>query len=252
MKLCIVEFQSQPIRITGTWDNPLFVLADVCKVLGLSNPSDVAKTLDSTDVSLDSIYTLGGEQQLLTVTESGLYQLIFQSRKPEAKTFKRWVTAETLPAIRKTGRYELPKIKPRPNKALKQRVIDAKNRLKTHINSLPRADLLTDDMKVFMDIYRAILQTLWGMNIDAAQSHLGLKDNHHRYSGNWWQYLDDENLLAFALFLENVPEWVDSLADAANQVSTHGEYWITSTGFERPTLRRGEIKIPEKPLLLIA
>ncbi|WP_299414817.1 BRO family protein [Acaryochloris sp. IP29b_bin.148] len=252
MKPSIASFNGEQIRIGGTWDNPLFVLADVCKVLGLSNPSKVAQTLRDNQKGITTGYTLGGEQQLLTITESGLYQVIFQSRKPIAEAFQDWVTAEVLPVIRKTGRYERPRVKPLPNKVLKQRVIDAKSRLKAYINSLPREGPLTDDMKTFMHIYRAVSQTLWGMDIDAAQSHLGLKDNQHRYAGKWWHYLDDENLLAFAIFLGNTPEWIDSLADTANQVSTHGEYWITSTGFERPTLRRGEIKIPEKPLFLIA
>ena len=65
----------------------------------------VAGSLDERDKGVSSTYTLGGKQQVTTVNESGLYDVIFQSRKPEAKRFRRWVTNEVLPAIRKTGAY---------------------------------------------------------------------------------------------------------------------------------------------------
>ena len=64
--------------------------------------------LDDDEKGVSSIDTLGGNQQLSTINESGLYSLILTSRKPEAKKFKKWVTAEVLPAIRKTGRYVAP------------------------------------------------------------------------------------------------------------------------------------------------
>lgn len=81
------------------------MLTDVCEVLELSNSRKVASSLDERDRGVTSSYTLGGKQQVTTVNESGLYDVIFQSRKPEAKRFRRWVTNEVLPAIRKTGAY---------------------------------------------------------------------------------------------------------------------------------------------------
>lgn len=85
---------------------PWFVAADVCSALGIANPSSSTGLLDEDEKGLHSVDTLGGLQLLGIVSESGLYSLILRSRRPEAKAFKKWVTAEVLPAIRRTGRYE--------------------------------------------------------------------------------------------------------------------------------------------------
>ncbi|QYB01437.1 phage antirepressor KilAC domain-containing protein [Rhodococcus sp. USK10] len=85
---------------------PGFVLADACKILGLSNPTMAARSLDPADLSTAEVSSYSGQRRTVNiVNESGLYELVFQSRKPEAKKFRRWVTAEVLPAIRKTGTY---------------------------------------------------------------------------------------------------------------------------------------------------
>lgn len=84
---------------------PWFVAADVCRALGLNNTAMALERLDEDEKGVSSIHTLGGEQQMTIVSESGLYSLILGSRKPEAKRFKRWVTGEVLPSIRKTGAY---------------------------------------------------------------------------------------------------------------------------------------------------
>lgn len=78
----------------------------MCEVLDIANPRDETSRLERDDVgTTDTIDRLGRSQQVSTVNESGLYDVIFQSRKPEAKRFRRWVTNEVLPAIRKTGAY---------------------------------------------------------------------------------------------------------------------------------------------------
>ena len=85
---------------------PWVVLSDVCKILGLSNPTKVANSIDKDDLTIIQVTdNLGRIQKVNAVNESGLYQVIFQSRKPEAKKFKKWVTGEVLPAIRKHGLY---------------------------------------------------------------------------------------------------------------------------------------------------
>jgi prophage antirepressor-like protein len=86
---------------------PWFVAADVCAALELDHTA--LRRLDDDEKGRDSIPTLGGEQSVGIVNESGLYSLVLGSRKPEAKQFKRWVTSEVLPAIRKTGQYVAPK-----------------------------------------------------------------------------------------------------------------------------------------------
>ena len=82
---------------------PRFVAADVCRALGLGNSSMAVSKLDEDEKGISSIDTLGGEQKLGIVNEPGLYTLVLSSRKPEAKAFKRWITHEVIPAIRKTG-----------------------------------------------------------------------------------------------------------------------------------------------------
>lgn len=95
--------------ITDNQGEPLFVLKDVCDALDLGNNREVARRLDSDGVSTtDVIDNLGRKQQTNVVTEAGLYEVIFMSRKPEAKAFKRWVTHEVLPSIRKRGGYLTP------------------------------------------------------------------------------------------------------------------------------------------------
>ncbi|MEU2106425.1 BRO family protein [Nocardia sp. NPDC019255] len=84
-----------------------FVAADVCRVLGHSNPSVAVAGLDDDERGLRIVETPSGAQQMVTVTEAGLYTLIIRSRKPEAKKFRRWVTHEVLPAIRRTGNYSI-------------------------------------------------------------------------------------------------------------------------------------------------
>lgn len=95
------------IRTVGTSEQPLFCAADVCKALGYSNGRDaVARHCDEDDVvKHDTIDNLGRNQQTTFVNESGLYSLIMGSKLESAKEFKRWVTGEVLPSIRKQGGY---------------------------------------------------------------------------------------------------------------------------------------------------
>lgn len=93
------------IRTADTADNPMFCLSDVCKSLGLS-AKGVNQRLDDEVISNYPIKdSLGRTQQALFVNEDGLYDVILDSRKPEARQFRKWVTSEVLPAIRKTGGY---------------------------------------------------------------------------------------------------------------------------------------------------
>lgn len=98
------------IRVTtDEQGEPLFVLKDICSVLEIGNPSDVARRLDEDGVdTIEVIDNLGRTQKTNVITEAGLYEVIFMSRKPEAKAFRRWVTSEVLPSIRKHGMYATP------------------------------------------------------------------------------------------------------------------------------------------------
>lgn len=84
---------------------PMFVAKDVCTALGLGNSRQALARLDDDEKGVISTDTPGGVQQMQAVNEAGLYVLVLSSRKPEAKAFKRWVTHEVLPALRRSGGY---------------------------------------------------------------------------------------------------------------------------------------------------
>ena len=102
------DFQPNRLRVVMRDGEPWFVAADVCDALGLDNNRQAMTRLDDDEKGVISNDTPGGKQGVTVINESGLYSLIMGSRKPEAKKFRKWVTAEVLPAIRKTGRYEAP------------------------------------------------------------------------------------------------------------------------------------------------
>ena len=93
------------VRTAGTADNPMFCLADVCQAIGITNARNVKSRLDEEDVHLVDTPTNGGTQQITFVTESGLYDVIIRSDSEQAKPFRKWVTSEVLPSIRKHGMY---------------------------------------------------------------------------------------------------------------------------------------------------
>ena len=88
---------------------PWFVAADVAKVIDVQNIRRNLESLDDDEKGVYNLYTLGGNQNLTTVNESGLYALIIRSHKPEAKAFRKWITSEVIPSIRKTGSYSITK-----------------------------------------------------------------------------------------------------------------------------------------------
>lgn len=87
---------------------PWFVLKDVCVALGVTNDRNVAARLDTDEKGARLMDTLGGPQEMTVINESGLYSVILRSDKPKARTFRKWVTSEVLPAIRREGAYVLP------------------------------------------------------------------------------------------------------------------------------------------------
>lgn len=110
------SFSTQALRVILRDGEPWFVAADVCAAMDLRDTSMVCSRLDDDERGTHTVGTPSGQQEMTIINESGLYSLILTSRKPEAKKFKKWVTSEVLPAIRKTGRYVAPLAQP-PAKA---------------------------------------------------------------------------------------------------------------------------------------
>lgn len=100
------NFGKQQVRTLLIDDQPWFVANDVSAALQYSEASAMTRHLDDDEKGLSIVQTLGGDQEMLVINESGLYSAVLRSRKAEAKRFKKWVTAEVLPAIRKHGLYE--------------------------------------------------------------------------------------------------------------------------------------------------
>lgn len=111
-QLSTFNFEQSSIRVIAVNNEPWFVAKDVCSAIGLSNSRMALLALDDDEKGVSSTYTLGGEQDLAIVSESGMYTLILRCRDAVKKgsvphRFRKWVTAEVLPQIRKTGRYQV-------------------------------------------------------------------------------------------------------------------------------------------------
>ena len=142
-------YKNSPVRIVEKGGEPWFVAKDVCDILALGNPRSSIALLDEDERGVHSMDTPSGKQEMGIISEAGLYSLILRSRKPEAKAFKRWVTHEVLPSIRKTGAYLSPGMSNEQVKALvatleeeMYRRIQAENRLaklEAHAEELARS-----------------------------------------------------------------------------------------------------------------
>jgi anti-repressor protein len=105
----IFNFKGQDLRIILLNEQPYFVAKDVCEILEIKNSRDALSRLDDDEKDAVGLTdTIGRNQKMAVVNESGLYELIFASRKPETKLFKKWVKQEVLPSIRKHGAYMTP------------------------------------------------------------------------------------------------------------------------------------------------
>ncbi|MCO4330263.1 BRO-N domain-containing protein [Staphylococcus hyicus] len=107
-ELQIFNFEDLPVRTLTVDEEPFFVGKDVAEILGYSNTRDALyRHVDGEDKDVVKLDTLGGKQSQTVINESGLYSLIFSSKLESAKRFKRWVTSEVLPQLRRTGTYSV-------------------------------------------------------------------------------------------------------------------------------------------------
>lgn len=104
-QLQIFDFNQAPVRVIDQGGQPWFVAADVCQVLGLSNVTEALRGLDEDELTSELLNSDTQGRTMRLISESGLYALIFKSRKAVAKAFRKWVTSEVLPEIRRVGSY---------------------------------------------------------------------------------------------------------------------------------------------------
>lgn len=138
-------YNSAQVRTIEKNGEPWFVLKDVCDVLGLDSTHKVADRLDEDEKGRNSIPTPGGKQEMTIINESGLYNVVLRSDKPEAKPFRKWVTAEVLPTIRKTGSYSVKSEK--QSKALAIKEMNAKVRLSNQFLKLAKIETISTECK---------------------------------------------------------------------------------------------------------
>ena len=102
-----VSFNEKNIRVIGSYNEPWFVAKDICNILELKNITETMKMIPEKWRGSEKLNTFGGEQNMIIISEAGLYKLIMRSNKPVAQKFQEYVCEEILPSIRKTGQYKL-------------------------------------------------------------------------------------------------------------------------------------------------
>lgn len=106
--LQVFGFEGRNVRVVEKDGSPWWVLRDVCDILEISNSRNVSDRLDDDEKGVRQMDTPGGMQEMTIINESGLFSSILRSDKPDAKRFRKWITSEVLPSIRKTGSYGIP------------------------------------------------------------------------------------------------------------------------------------------------
>lgn len=144
------------IRTAGTADEPLFCLVDICKALEL-NASQVVRRLDSTVFSKHPAQTGFGVKEINFVNEDGLYDVILDSRKPEAKAFRKWVTSEVLPSIRKTGGYIAAKADESPEVIMARALRVADDTIRRQQAQLQAANDTIDEQRGLIDMQDGVI-----------------------------------------------------------------------------------------------
>ena len=136
------DYNGLQVRMVEKDGETWWVLSDVCRVLELSDTRRTAKRLDEDELTRLRLHSGGQSREMYAINESGLYNVILRSDKPQAKPFRKWVTSEVLPTIRKTGQYNA-----KPNKALEIKETNARVRLSNAFLKLAKVDTLSSEYK---------------------------------------------------------------------------------------------------------
>lgn len=218
------------VRTAVVNDEPMFCLIDICKALEVKNATDVAKRLDEDELTRLNLGSRAGETNF--ITESGLYAVILRSDKPNAKKFRKWVTSEVLPSIRKTGSYGMPKttggqiqLLAQGYTELEQKVNDIKDDVSELKENVPLYSCDIDEIQ--RHVKRRVVNILGGKQSEA------YRDNsirHKTFSDIWTQlkreygcvstyksikrkYIDDVHEFIDCYV---VPKYLDELIQDAN------------------------------------
>lgn len=166
--LHIFNYNGYKVRTIQKDGEPWWVLKDVCEVLGLSSPHKVFERLDDDEKGRNQIPTLGGEQEMTVINESGLYNVILRSDKAEAKPFRKWVTSEVLPSIRKNGGYIANQENLTPEQIVANALIVAQN-------IISQKDKQIEQMKPKAEFFDAVADSRTAISMNEVSKVLGIK-----------------------------------------------------------------------------
>lgn len=156
------------VRVIMSDNEPKFIAKDVCEILGISKYRDALNRLDPDEGCTVRVDTPGGKQEMSALTESGLYTLIIRSDKQEAKPFRKWITAEVLPSIRKTGGYMSAKETDTPEMIMARAVLVANDTIARQKQQLEQAQKQVAALAPKAELMDKVLDT--DQKIDVGQA----------------------------------------------------------------------------------
>ena len=189
------------VRTVVKNNEPWFVAADVCRALEIGNTAMALSRLDDDEKGINSTDTLGGKQEMAIVNEPGLYSLVLGSRKPEAKEFKRWITHEVIPSIRKHGMYATDELLADPDFAIRvfeelkaereaKKALEAQNAIQTQrIAELePKATYYDEVLKCRDALPTSIIAKDYGWSAKKLNKFLHEQGVQYKLQGTWLLY----------------------------------------------------------------
>jgi prophage antirepressor-like protein len=189
------------VRTIAKDNEPWFVAADVCKALELGNNRQAIARLDDDEKGVISTDTLGGKQEMAIVNEPGLYSLVLGSRKPEAKEFKRWITHEVIPSIRKHGMYATDELIANPDFAIQvfqelkaereaKKALQAQNAMQAQriAEMEPKATYYDEVLKCKDALPTSIIAKDYGWSAKRLNAFLHEKGVQYKLQGTWLLY----------------------------------------------------------------
>lgn len=229
------------VRVTEIDGEPWFVGKDVAEVLGYSNPQKAVRDhIDDEDKTLNESFTVNGTQRVL-INESGLYSLILSSKLPTAKAFKRWVTSEVLPSIRKHGLYAKEELLDNPDiaiaafKALKEerearKALEAENKQMQPLALFAKSVSASDTSILIGDLAKLLKQN--GIDIGQKRLFSYLRENGYLIKGGSSKNIPTQRAMQLGLFEIKESCYVDSkgvnVVTRTTKVTGKGQFYFVN------------------------
>lgn len=256
MEIQTFNFNVLPVRVVMIEGSPWFVAVDVALILGYASTKDATRVLDDDEKGGHILPTPGGAQEFTIINESGLFNLVLRSRRDEAKPFRKWVTAEVLPTIRRTGSYSLTPVAPAIDigdpLVLAQQFIEAETARRALVVEVevmtPKAlafDTLMESSGTYSVSAAAKLLGMGEVKLFALLRYKGIlmdrqKSGVENHNVPYQRYLDAQY---FELVTKAAPDGIH--VSRTTRVTTKGLVWLKSTlaeHFSPPQLLEGAVR----------